>query len=121
MPVTYRIKTWSCPETNCTYHQDFNPNDSIKMQLHFPNVPIGKCPACWQSKSHATDPATRARIDSDMMLETNTNKQIKINIMSNAEIDNLSTDDITKIGKTKSKLKTQAALDITKYNSRSVK
>jgi len=115
MTTTHKIKTWKCSTINCTYHQDFDPNDSVKMAQHFPNVPADKCPACWKSVSHATDSTTRAQINSTMTLQTDTNKQIKVNILSNTEIDNLPAEGLQ--GKTKAQLKIQTAADRAKYNS----
>ena len=37
MPKTIiKIKTWTCP--HCGYHQDFDPDNSELMKLHFPRV-----------------------------------------------------------------------------------
>lgn len=117
MTTTHKIKTWTCSNSACNYHQDFDPNDLEKMKLIFPNVPVGQCPACYQGQSKATDPKTHARMNNDMKLENDTNKQIKINILTNEEIDKINVDDLTKMKTTNGKLKTQAAKERTKYNS----
>lgn len=120
MVTTHKIKTWSCSNEKCTYNQDFDPNDLQKMILHFPKIPLGKCPACWMGASHATDTTTLSKINSSMVLESDTSKQIQINIATDTEIDNLF-DNVSaaklKKMKTKPQLKKQAADDRKKFDS----
>jgi len=45
----YLLPTWVCP--SCSYRQDFDPNDSVKMGSVFPGIPIGVCGACALSQN----------------------------------------------------------------------
>ena len=110
----FKIKTWSCELELCTYQQDFNPNNLRQMQKIFPNTPLGKCSACWQSQSHATDVNNPVRLNSNMILETDINKKINVKIISNEEIDNLTTETLKELKMTKKELKAQSLSDTKK-------
>jgi hypothetical protein len=110
----FKIKTWSCNTPQCTYHQDFDPEDIVKSKKIFPLVPPGKCPACWMKQSHATNHDDPIRIISELVLETNADKKIKCNIISPEEIDLLDDDDLVRRGHTRSSLKLLAISELKK-------
>jgi len=79
MSTTYKIKTWSC---GCGYRQDFDPEDADLMALHFKDVPVGKCPACWLGQN-----PQRTKMDSGMQVEINQDLQTTVTVMDEQDID----------------------------------
>ena len=63
---TIKIKTWTCAV--CEYKQDFEPTQD-NMDIHFPSVLAGTCPACHRQK----------RV-SPLVRETNNVKKISMQI-----------------------------------------
>lgn len=104
MPTIHKIKTWKCSNDKCTYSQDFDPTNLEQMKLHFPNVPVGNCPACYQGQSRATTKCVKC----SMVAETNEVKKINVTIMTDEEIDNLPAKQFTKYTPSKKELKEQA-------------
>ena len=52
MSTNLVLKSWACP--NCPYYQQFDPTDLHLVVQNFPecpDLPLGKCPACWMGKN----------------------------------------------------------------------
>lgn len=90
MPKTIiQIKTYVCPD--CGYHQDFDPNDVDLMKLHFPEVEVGHCPACFRAEN-----PTRTQKKVKMTKEDRPEKKTTVTIMGKEEVDILEVDDMSK-------------------------
>ena len=87
MPKTIiKIKTWVCPD--CGYSQDFPADDKDLMALHFPNVEVGHCPACYTG---ATE--TREKKKTLMTRQTDEAKKTTITIMGEEEVEEMEVED----------------------------
>lgn len=83
MPRTIiKIKTWVCP--SCGYHQDFDPDNTALMRLHFPDVEVGCCPACFLGQC-----PDRTKKKTKMVKETDPAKKTTLTIMGEEEVDTL--------------------------------
>lgn len=103
MTDTIKIKTWSC--SACDYKQDFDPTGNLWGKI-FPKIKKGWCPNPKCGLQQLTP-------------ETDSNKQIKVNIATDTEIDNVklyTKEMIDEMGKTRGQLKAQAATDRAKFN-----
>lgn len=86
---TFKIKTWTCPD--CNYSQDFDADDKDLMALHFPNVEVGHCPACYQGLTE-----TREKKKVKMIRQIDEAKKTTITIMGEEEVEAIEVDDTSK-------------------------
>lgn len=100
MTTTHKIKTWSCD--TCGYKQDFDPGNIQQWHEIFPNIPNGQCP----------NPACGLE---QLTPELDPDKQIRVNIVTEAEVNNYNSEQLG--GKTKGQLISQATEDRIKFNS----
>lgn len=83
MPKTIiKIHTWTCLSCGC--HQDFDPDNVELMKLHFPNVEVGQCPACFLGQC-----PDRKRKKTKMVKETDPQKKTTLTVMGEEEVDTL--------------------------------
>lgn len=88
MTTETKIKTWSCD--SCVYVQDFNPDSQQHIDIH--SVAKNVCPSC----------------GGNMKKETDANRLIKHNTITNAEIESLKDENGNSLtAKAKSDLKAQ--------------